>query len=175
MFVDAETGYKIREIDFNDRQQVDLYVTASDAIQQEITRGGGRFPFPMLLTAFSVGQAMRYQHLKRPKTAFYIVLDKQENPVAVGDCYPAVMDSPFEGKECYPIFHLFQLASPFTKELAEMYKAFARMLKQQGHSQIFCHIPVNHRMAAWLPIKRTIGEFPRPPEPPMEVLLELNV
>lgn len=170
-YEDTETGYKIREINFNDRLEVELYIKASNVVQTEIVRRGGKAcRYPLLLAAFSVGQAMRFQHLKRPKTRFYIILDNEDNPVAIGECFPALEDSPFKGKELYPIFHLFQLKTPFTKELAEAYKAFSRMLKQQGHSQIYCHIPQNHTMLNWLPVKKKIGRFLT-----LWDLLELNI
>jgi hypothetical protein len=159
-YVDAETGYKIREINFNNRLEVELYIKASNAVQEEIERCGGKAcKYPLLFAAFSVGQAMRYQHLRRPKTKFYVILDKEDNPAAMGECFSALKDSPFKGKELYPIFHLFQFTSPFTRKLAEAYKAFSRMLKRLGHSQIYCHIPQSHEMLSWLPVKKKIGGF----------------
>jgi hypothetical protein len=170
-YEDAETRYKIREINFNDRHEVELYIKASEAVQEEILRCGGKAcRYPLLLAAFSVGQAMRYQHLKRPRTKFYLILDKENNPVAMGECFPAIEDSPYVGKEIYPIFHLFQFKAPFTKELVEAYKAFARMLKQQGHSHIYCHIPLNHELIKRLPAKKKIGRFLT-----LWDLLELNI
>jgi hypothetical protein len=171
LYVDTETEYKIREINFNDRREVELYVKASNAVQEEIVRCGGKAcRYPLLLAAFSVGQAMRFQHLKRPKTRFYIIFDKEDNPVAIGECFSAVKDSPFKGKELYPIFHLFQFKNPFTKELVEAYKAFSRMLKQQGYTEIYCHIPQNHKLLNWLPVKKKIGKFLT-----LWDLLELNI
>lgn len=162
MYRDAETGYEIRKIDFNKREEVELYIQASDAVHKEILRGRGKITTPPLewANAFCIGHAMRYDHLKRPNSDFWLILDKG-NPIAISVSFAAVTDSPF-GRDhpMYPIFVVCQFEAPFTDEIVEIYEAVARMFRAEGCDQVWCHTPVNHRISKKLPILRRIGRFP---------------
>jgi hypothetical protein len=166
LYKDPETGLTLRSVDFNDRHDVELYIRAEEDFA-EIT------PVPFvpknLVVAFGIGQAMRYDHLKRYKTRFLFVYDGQ-TPIGIVNIFPVVQDSPTT-EEIYPVFHVEPFRTVEVGRVADAYHAVARMLKKEENKKVFCHVPYGHKvLKAKIRKKRELGDFQKAVE-----ILEVNV
>jgi hypothetical protein len=141
LYTDSETGLTFRSVDFNDREDVRLYIKAEEDFAETAP---DPFVPKNLVVAFGIGQAMRYDHLERYKTRFLFVLEG-DTPIGVVNVFPVIQDSPTK-QEIYPVFHIEPFRSVTVEKVADVYHAMARMLKREGNKRVFCHIPYGHKV-----------------------------
>jgi hypothetical protein len=166
VYTDPETGLTLRSVDFNDREDVDLYIKAEEDFA-EITS----IPFvpKNLVVAFGIGQAMRYDHLRRYKTRFLFIYDRH-TPLGVVNIFPVIEDSPTK-EEIYPVFQVETFRTVEVGKVADAYHAVARMLRKEGNGRVFCHVPYGHRaLKGRIRKKRELGDFRKAVE-----ILEVDV
>jgi hypothetical protein len=166
VYTDPETGLTLRSVDFDDREDIELYIKAEEDFA-EVT------PIPFvpknLVVAFGIGQAMRYDHLKRYKTRFLFVYNGHTQ-IGVVNIFPVMRDSPTKG-EIYPVFHVEPFRTVEVGRVADAYHAVARMLRKEGNRRVFCHIPYGHKaLKGRIRKKRELGDFKKAVE-----ILEVDV
>jgi hypothetical protein len=155
LYTDPETSLTLRYVDFNDREDVELYIKAEEDFAEVA-------PVPFipksLVAAFGIAQAMRYDHLKRYKTRFLFVCDGQAL-LGVVNVFPVIEDSPSK-EEIYPVFHIEPFKEIGAEKVAEAYHAVARMLRREGNKRVFCHIPYGDKiLKGKIRRKQEFGDF----------------
>jgi hypothetical protein len=166
LYTDPETSLTLRYVDFNDREDVELYIKAEQDFAEVA-------PVPFipksLVAAFGIAQAMRYDHLKRYKTRFLFVYDGN-TPIGIVNIFPVIQDSPTK-EEIYPVFHVEPFRTVKVGRVADGYHAVARMLKKEGNNRVFCHIPYGHKLLKGkIRRKQEFGDFMKAVE-----ILEVDV
>lgn len=174
MYEDCETGYKIREIDFDKREEIEIYVKLADIYHREGRKHGAYIKFPMeWATCFCLGYAMKNQYTRKDRWQYWIILDKDNNAVGCAATFPIEPEFVSQLGDIYPIISVLQNKDPYDETIADVYCALARMFKDLGRNAIFYHTLFNHPMEAWLKPKRKIGS--RDPQKPTYVLWEMNI
>jgi hypothetical protein len=166
LYADLETGLTLRTVNFNDRRDVELYIKAEEDFAETIPV---LFVPRNLVVAFGIGQAMRYDHLKRYKTRFLFVYDGH-TPIGIVNVFPVVQDSPTK-EEIYPVFHVEPFRTIKVDKVADAYHAVARMLEKEGNNRVFCHVPYGAKaLKDKIRKKREFGDWKKAVE-----ILEVDV
>ncbi len=163
---------EIREANFNDKEDIKTFVQALKDCMETVWKSHGEFGFlrKEWAVGFFIGHFMRQDQVKDGEyvnTRFYII---SENGIikAIGLQFSAYSIS------VSPIIETMPL-SDYREEAPEMYKALAQKLKREGHPKIYCHIIKDDTLEKKIPLRRKIGDYPRPPSRGVYTLWEMDI